>query len=352
LTEAASLQQKSVKESTRKARTTAVRELADWLQAAHATCRRTLLTATPEDLLVYFTQHWLPNHAGSGTAAGELIAAPSSLSGVKSHLATELELLGRTGDWDTTTQQGNPMHSMQVKSMLKGYANHATELGYQKRGAVPLTQAEMHTLLSSMHQMLNNTTDQAQQLLLVRDGLLFSILWQTCYGGFNAGGVRLENIVLPTGGNAVPYLVPNKLPPGAILHLLPDTTKNKKGGHSSATLTCDVLCLSTWLQLAVSHYAAAGQPITNHLTRPLQVGTKTYTEKGMTCSNAWARLTKYLKELGMYTGESVHSTRRGSMIHRQLQMHDTQKEIGEAAMCIEQNAKYYTDIHRPTRYRS
>ena len=156
LTEAASLQQKSVKESTRKARTTAVRELADWLQAAHATCKRTLLTATPEDLLVYFTQHLLPNHAGSGTAAGELIAAPSSLSGVKSHLATEFELLGRTGDWDTVTHQGNPMHSMQVKSMLKGYANHASELGYQKRGAVPLTQAEMHTLLSSMYQMLNN----------------------------------------------------------------------------------------------------------------------------------------------------------------------------------------------------
>ena len=84
LTEAASLQQKSVKESTRKARITAVRELADWLHA-NATCKRSLLTATPEDLLVYFTQHWLPNHAGSSTAAGELIAAPSSLSGVKSH---------------------------------------------------------------------------------------------------------------------------------------------------------------------------------------------------------------------------------------------------------------------------
>ncbi|DBA98223.1 TPA: hypothetical protein ACH3X1_001149 [Trebouxia sp. C0004] len=95
--------------------------------------------------------------------------------------------------------------------------------------------------------------------------------------------------------------MPNKLQPGAILHLLPDTIKNKKGGHSSVTLTCDLLCLSTWFQLAVAQYAAAGQPITNYLTRPLQVGTKTYTEKGMTCSNAWARLTKYLKELGMYS---------------------------------------------------
>jgi len=175
LTEATSLQQKSVKESTRKARTTAVRKLADWLQA-NAICKRSLLTVTPEDLLVYLTQHWLPNHARSGTSAGELIAAPSSLSGVKSHLATEFELLGRW-DWDTATQQGNPMHSMQVRSMLKGYANHATELGYQKKGAVPLTQAEMHTLLNSMYQMLSNTNDTAQQLLLVRDGLLFSIWW-------------------------------------------------------------------------------------------------------------------------------------------------------------------------------
>ena len=31
----------------------------------------------------------------------------------------------------------NLMHSMQVKTMLTGYANHATELGYQKKAAVP-----------------------------------------------------------------------------------------------------------------------------------------------------------------------------------------------------------------------
>lgn len=44
----------------------------------------------------------------------------------------------------------------------------------------------------------------------------------------------------------------------------------------------------------------AGQPITNFLTRPLQVGTKLYAEKGMTSSNAWARLTKFLKELRQF----------------------------------------------------
>ena len=42
------------------------------------------------------------------------------------------------------------------------------------------------------------------------------------------------------------------------------------------------------------------------------VGTKQFAVKAMTCS-----LPKCLKALDMYTGQSVHSTRRGNMIHRQ-----------------------------------
>ncbi len=61
----------------------------------------------------------------------ERIAAPSSLAGINSHLATDFELLGRTGGWDPATQQGIPiaMHSMQTKSMLRGYCcDHTLEL--------------------------------------------------------------------------------------------------------------------------------------------------------------------------------------------------------------------------------
>ena len=106
-----------------------------------------------------------------------------------------------------TDRQPNAQHASQE------YANHATELGYQKRGAVPLTQLEMH---SSMFQLLIKSTDQAEQVLLARDGLLFSILWQTCYRGFNAGDVRLENIVLPTGGSSLPNLIPKSCQRGPI----------------------------------------------------------------------------------------------------------------------------------------
>ena len=185
--------------------------------------------------------------------------------------------------------------------------------------------------------------------------MLFSLLWQSCFRGFNAGAVRLENVLLPAGDSAVPYLVPVlKLQVGAILHLLPDTTKNKKGGHCKITLTGDIMCFSTWLQQlqAMYHYIVAGQPITNFITRPLETGTKQFAEKPMTISNIWAQLTKALKELGMYTGQSVHSTRRGNMVHQQQHMHASYSEIGEAAMCNEKNAKYYIDLHRPTRFRN
>jgi len=98
----------------------------DWLQRMH----RSMATAIPEDILVFLTQHWLPNHAGSSTTSGRLIAAPTSLAGVKSHLAKEFDLQGRVGDWDPAAQLGNPMHSMQIRDMIKGYYNQAAELGY------------------------------------------------------------------------------------------------------------------------------------------------------------------------------------------------------------------------------
>jgi len=81
-------------------------------------------------------------------------------------------------------------------------SNHATKARYEKKGAVPLTEAEVHLLLNNMHNQFSSITNSTQQLLMLRDGPLFNrcSIWQTCFNGFNAGGVRLDNIVLPTGG--------------------------------------------------------------------------------------------------------------------------------------------------------
>ncbi|DBA96061.1 TPA: hypothetical protein ACH3X1_001560 [Trebouxia sp. C0004] len=45
----------------------------------------------------------------------------------------------------------------------------------------------------------------------------------------------------------------------------------------------------------------------------------------------------------MYTGQSVHNTRRGNMMHQQVEMHKSNQLLAEAAMCNEQNVTYYTD---------
>ena len=102
-----------------------MKELASWLGTIGS---RTIHSAIPKDILVYMTQYWLPNHAGSSTTAGELVAAPSSLAGLKSRLAMEFELLGCIEDWDAVAQSGNPMHSIQIRTMLTSYINHAAEL--------------------------------------------------------------------------------------------------------------------------------------------------------------------------------------------------------------------------------
>ncbi len=98
------------------------------------------------------------------------------------------------------------MHSIQIRTMLTGYANHAAELGHQKKGAVPLSAAEMEMLLRSLHDKHHSMTGSTESLLLLKDGLLLSLLWQTCFRDVKAGSLRL----LPTGGSPLPSLSPSQ----------------------------------------------------------------------------------------------------------------------------------------------
>lgn len=62
----------------------------------------------------------------------------------------------------------------------------------------------MQLLLQSMHKTCNSSiTNPPQQMLLLRHGMLFNLLLQSCLGGFNVGALKVDNTVLPTGENAV-----------------------------------------------------------------------------------------------------------------------------------------------------
>ena len=98
----------------------------------------------PEDILVLLVQQWLRNHAGSATNSTELIKAPNIIATGKSCLSKEFQQLRRTGDW-------NPVEGLHLRNFVKGYKNHAAELGYQERGAVPFEEADMIHLLQQLY---------------------------------------------------------------------------------------------------------------------------------------------------------------------------------------------------------
>ena len=324
-----------------------------WLQ--HMQIPRDMLTVTPEDLAVYITQEFIPRHAGSGTDSGCRVTAPGSVNSLKSQLSTEFHMLGRCGEWNAETLQGNPTYSDLLRRLTKGYSTDAAEQGYEKKAAVPITHAEMLQLQHHLHQQQATQTG-TKKLLTIRDGLAFCIMWQSCFRGYNAGGLRLENIRLPTDGNkgsAIPFLLPQTtLPEGAQLHLKPDMTKNKKGGSCTIALTKDMLCISTWLPLAVDAYAEAQQPITNYVVRPSQPDQSSFKEEGMTSSALWHRLTLHLKACNLYTGQSLHSCRRGKMIHMAHNEGSSLEDVGDAAMITTKRiAQAYIDVDRPTKYR-
>ena len=350
LARAHALQEQSVAPKTLKIRHQQARELADWLQSTNT--GRTLHTCLPEDVLVFFTTAWLPAHAGSTTMSGHRIAAPSSLASIRSSLSTEFEQLGRTGEWNTATLQGNPMLSNQLRRITKGYKAEASQQGYQPRAAEPIFSGKVRALLEVLIQQQHDATG-VDRLLLIRDGLIISMLWQSSFRGFNVGALRLSNIMTPTNSSAITFIVPDlTLQPGAQLYLFPDVTKNRKGGHCTVSISCDLLCFTTWLQLAVPAYEDARQPITNYVVRPLNRGSKTFAEKCMTSSAIWARFTHHLKVNHMYNGESVHSTRRGSMIEAS-QNNASIEEVQEQAMIRSKPiAMKYIDTTRPTRYRA
>ncbi len=70
---------------------------------------------------------------------------PSSLAGINSHLASQFELLGCTRDWDLATQ----CTACRLEACWQ--ANQVMLHTEGMRGAVPLTEAELHLLQSSMY---------------------------------------------------------------------------------------------------------------------------------------------------------------------------------------------------------
>ena len=185
---------------------------------------RTLYNCHPEDIMMYFTAHWLPAHAGTTTKTGHRLVAPGSLSGVKSSLSTELVQLGRTGDWNIVTMQGNLMLSNELiqKRMTKGYKSDAASKEYEQRAAEPIYTSKIKAMLEFLmlkQQMLPSIADQGWTAYQYAVAVVLQ----------RVGELRLESIRNPTNSPAIPFIVPQlMLQPNSQLPIQPGVTKNRK----------------------------------------------------------------------------------------------------------------------------
>lgn len=92
--------------------------------------------------------------------------------------------------------------------MTKGYKSGAASKEDEQQAAKPSYSGKIMAMLEFLL-LKQQTLPSKDKLLLIWDGLLISMLWQSCFRGFNVGELRLENIRTPTNSPAIPFIVPS-----------------------------------------------------------------------------------------------------------------------------------------------
>ena len=325
----AKIQAMSVQAKTQERRDKAMEELGAWLSRNQP--NRGLRACLPEDIIVYLVSWWSQEHGGCIAPDGSRYAAPGGVESLCSHLAVEFDKLGRNGDYCSASMSGNPVRSVQLQRFRQGYAKFAAEQGYQQVSARPWQEHEVVGVLHHISRQLQQARG-IQAVLLARDAFLFSVLWQSKSRGVNAGAWRVENVKLMSGAPGILQVFPVLLlPAGAKVALQPDSIKDGDRRPLEVVIRHDLLCSMTWLNILLRKSADYGQLIVNFLTRPQSRDKKGFIERGMTSSEIANRTKEHLQAAQLYSGHTVHGSRRGSMQHDRYMLNKSVEEIGATA---------------------
>ena len=303
--------------ATLQRRDKAMQELDQWLQQLPALWNKTLLTCTPGDLVVYMEYHWLAQHAGTTLADGSTIASPSGVSQCFSNLSTGFKQIGRNGEWNPISSTGNPVESTLIANYCKGYKLEAWRAGYLEGSAVPMQLEKVTQLVDYLDQALADAQPGIPQLLIQRDIVLITLMWETALRGNNCGKLQWSDFSLPEGQPA-PFPLPGPMQTGFSLVIRTNGTKTVKGQRSgpfTLTATDDRphSCLPRLGQYLHLRFPAGQIATSQFLFSPQALDQSSFANRGMTASAINHRLTKHLQDAGLYEGESNHGFRRGQI---------------------------------------
>jgi integrase len=300
----------------------AAREFTAWLCCFGG--GRTILDCSPDDVLVYLTEHWLPRHAGRQSD----VPGPSAVKSHLSLLSGALARAGREGRYNAVTGEGNPCACVWVEDYRKGYQRQQMLAGYQEVSAVPLTAQKYEALVDYLWGLINRTSGARDLLVLLRDLLCILLLWQTAQRAHDIGKLGLGDFVDPAqpdqpyrgfplpapwecGGSAVPTLCVSER--GTKTYRLGRAPAVWLWPNPAALAFCVPRVLGLYLWLCRQPGAPPGSAVVDYLFRPLTPDQRSFKAIPLRTSTLSARLKLHLQAAGLYAGETCHSFRRGAL---------------------------------------
>lgn len=298
------------------------REFEAWLARLPPPFPRSLLGARPEDLLCFLQQHWVPYHGKSLVPGLEHpVASPQGVAGAISHLSSVFESLGRHGPYDASTCCGNPCDCPNVRAYKAGYQQVMWQAGYQETPAVPITQDKVLALVAYLHKGARAAPTALEAISLLRDALLVEHAWLTAYRGKEGGMLCLPDLHSATHAPLFPSGYDPTVPLPEHLVTLPThgTKTNRRGRsyqdpvyfHQETSDPAHCFLSHLWVFLQLCHLT--GHTITHYIMRPLLPSKKGFKEAPYSSSSFAKLIQSHLTTLGMYSGETSHSFRRGTL---------------------------------------
>eukprot|EP00798_Chlamydomonas_sp_ICE-L_P000097 gene97-biopygen3398 len=232
------------------------------------------------------------------------VASPQGVDGAISHLSSLFDSLGRSGPYDDATGVGNPcLSSYPIKNYRRGYHQIIWAAGYQESSAVPMTEAKVEAVVTHLNQAALEAPDSWTKLIHLRDALVILHAWKTAYGGTAESGKLClldlhtsDKLRLPTHG----------------------TKTNKRSRCHQVPVEYQLMdqpefCFLRHLWDFMALCYRTGMPVQHYILRPLTPNHKGFKEAPYSGSTTTKRIEKYLQELSLFTGETSHSLRRGSL---------------------------------------
>ena len=328
-------------------------------------------TATANDVLVFLQCEWRPHHGKTPLEDGSTVASASGLSNAIAALGAAFDVLGRRGDWDPQTNQGNPCASLEVSRFRTGYQRELWGTAVEPVAATPLSEDELLILVQDLDDRRDALTQtltpassrylQIRGLLLERDALLFTYLGASIQRGGEGARLRVCDVrsvsTDVTTGVSLPLGATSSILEHSSVSVYPNGVKTRQRrdcGHFDLGLHVEPrLCFIRRLADFTASCQRIGCPLQSPAGFIFRImdphDRKKLAETPLTVSAGLSRLRAALTSLGGYRGETMHSFRRAGMQADQSSGVAPEVTMKRALIVSPSSYNLYTDLQRPTK---